>query len=204
MESSKKYLLWVGTAVLLVLVGAIFFLMNDRTHDNITGESATPDGTENIKIQSEVSENAIHTAIMENNRDKYFKGDIKGESHVVLAAEHRSAYDERNSDTVVVYIFSIYHEYVAADSDIKTVSGGATPAALTFSMADNGEYKLEEYWEPRPGNLFDSDMKEKFPASVYEDLYANGETFSENLEEECRQQALLSVESGGQPEDFQL
>ena len=50
---------------------------------------------------------------------------------------------------------------------------------LTLRVAENGDYEVTDYWEPRDGALFSDDLKENFPEEIQDDainsvsLYAN-------------------------------
>ena len=70
--------------------------------------------------------------------------------------------------TITYYGWSLYQEYSVSEKGIRDISGSHIPVALTFELSENG-YELKEYWEPRDGSFFVSDIRDKFPERLAED-----------------------------------
>ncbi len=66
---------------------------------------------------------------------------------------------EKQDNQVTMYLWVLYREY----SDFSTVETGAhIPTVITAEKQDGG-YSLLEYWEPRDGNYYAEDIRDKFP-----------------------------------------
>ena len=54
------------------------------------------------------------------------------------------------------------------------------PTAITFSIDENGEYTLKEYWTPQNGANYEKDVRSKFPSEASENAL-NTERYAEDL-----------------------
>ena len=119
-------------------------------------------------------EQAIHNAIIqsEESRDTEF---VVCESHVVLDTEvQTSESNDENMETVIVYALVMREEYDLKNGKIQDFmeqlySGSGMPIAITFRVGKNGDYILEEYWQPGDGDLYKSDIESKFPKEIVDD-----------------------------------
>jgi len=69
---------------------------------------------------------------------------------------------ERNGKETTVYMWVLYEEYSLKDGALYCETGSHIPTAITAKRV-NGGWQLVEYWEPRDGGYYESDIKEKFP-----------------------------------------
>lgn len=108
-------------------------------------------------------DHAVSRAIMEHNRGKYLKGDFAKESHKLLGVVNGS---DNGAETCTAYVYTLYKEYNNINGGQQPISGGSVPAAITFTVGEDGSYALKEYWEPRDGNFYADDIMAKFPQDV--------------------------------------
>lgn len=121
--------------------------------------------TDNSVMDAKISQ-----AILEQNKDKYLKGEYASESHHIyktLSEDNKTMY----------YVQYVYNEYSAKNGKVERVSGGSSPAVITFE--ENSE--KYDFWEPNAGEPYSPEIEEKFP----EDIAKNDGTLSENLEKKC-------------------
>lgn len=138
---------------------------------------------------------AIHNAIMEHNKDRYYKGAFACESHTVLATEAGGAANSEEIETLTVYALTLYEEYNLSEEGIQSVSGGCGPVALTFNVTENG-YELSEYWEPGDGSQYSDDIRKKFPENILDEVW-NSQDYVDAMTAENEQKALeFSAQKG--------
>ena len=138
---------------------------------------------------------AIHNAIMEHNKDRYYKGAFACESHTVLATEAGGAANSEEIETLTVYALTLYEEYNLSEEGIESVSGGCGPVALTFNVTENG-YELSEYWEPGDGSQYSDDIRKKFPENILDEVW-NSQDYVDAMTAENEQKALeFSAQKG--------
>ncbi len=139
---------------------------------------------------------AIHNAIMEHNKDRYYKGVFTCESHIVLATEAGGPASAGQIGTLTVYALALYEEYDLSEEGIQSVSGGCSPVALTFHVTETG-YALSEYWESGDGADYSDDIRDKFPEDVLDTIW-NPQNHVDALKAENHQKALdFSAQKGG-------
>lgn len=73
--------------------------------------------------------------------------------------------DESDS-TITVYAWILYQEYSCENGVLTEETGSYVPTAITAKENDT-TYELVEYWEPRGGELFENDIKNKFPMYLW-------------------------------------
>ena len=73
---------------------------------------------------------------------------------------------ERDGKETTVYMWVLYEEYSLKDSALYCEIGAHIPTAITAKKENSG-WQLVEYWEPRDGGYYESDIKEKFPTSLW-------------------------------------
>jgi hypothetical protein len=138
---------------------------------------------------------AIHNAIMEHNKDRYYKGVFTCESHIVLATEAVEPASAGQIETLTVYALALYEEYDLSEEGIQSVSGGCIPVALTFHVTETG-YALSEYWEPGDGADYSDDIRDKFPEDVLDTIW-NPQNHVDALKAENHRKALdFSAQKG--------
>lgn len=130
--------------------------------------------------------NAVIPSVLE---EKYRSED---DGFIHIQSFHRLAYMNENEASVAtkhtVYLI-VYHALYKADETLEEAEGGFVPTAITFSEDGNGDYTLEDYWTPRAGTNYESDILEKFPeGAAYNAL--NFEKYAEVLKNDSLNQAL--------------
>ena len=78
----------------------------------------------------------------------------------------KALYAEKNGKETTVYMWVLYEEYSLKDGALYCETGSHIPTAIT-ARKENGGWQLVEYWEPRDGGYYESDIKEKFPALIW-------------------------------------
>lgn len=126
-------------------------------------------------------ESSITEAVLAENRNLYSAGSFACESHEILATK-----EEANE--VTVYALVLYEEFDKYDGELEVVSGSYVPTAITFERTDSGSYVLQEYWWPRDGSYYTSDIREKFPWDTWI-ATSNMQDYIEELERDCEEQA---------------
>lgn len=122
-------------------------------------------------VKDSVPNEPISAAILEANASSYpdeydFECcDFVTLDTEILPAAHAS---ENDAHTVIYYGWALYQRYNISENGIEDVGGSHIPVALSFEQNDN-EYILKEYWEPRDGSYFVSDIRKKFPAHIADD-----------------------------------
>lgn len=117
-------------------------------------EKEAPEPAQNIYKNS--LDTAISEALLKKNRSSAPYA-VPTESHIILAEENSGG------SQTTVYIMYLYHEFGYAGEKLHPASGISGYAALTFDEDPDGVFILSEYWTPRSGELYYSDIKEKFP-----------------------------------------
>lgn len=161
-------------------------------------KTETEDGTEITFsfVQTQTVDSAVSQAILEYNKGKYMQGTAAFESHEILKIERDKGFvGSDDAESVTAYLLTAYGEYVCENGKVESVSGGVTPAALSFNYI-NGIYTLTEYWEPEMGRRYADSIREKFPpieaeiaihgdASVVDSMDRKAEVYFESLDNGC-------------------
>ncbi len=114
-------------------------------------------------------EEAIHNAILDYNWYSSHADRFCSASYVTLASEAGGRASENAAETVTVYGLARYSTFVLRDGQVEEESGNHIPVVMTFDIADSGKYMLKEYWEPRDGTYYVTDIRAKFPEGVWPD-----------------------------------
>ncbi len=72
--------------------------------------------------------------------------------------------EKRGAETTV-YMWVLYEEYSLQHFQLHSETACHIPTVITAKY-EGGAYQLIEYWEPRDGNNYASDIREKFPWHV--------------------------------------
>ena len=96
--------------------------------------------------------------------------------------------------TAPYYLLVMHQKYSMQNGALTAIGGSYIPTVLTFTKEDNGEYILDEYWEPRDGAYYDDDIKAKFPAGVIDEVW-NMDAYSEKLEKQCADDVFVYVDN---------
>lgn len=171
----KKPAFWVViTAVAVCIIAAVCFLTNPGDNDNYA-YAVTMDPA---------LEAAVEKAILDENSAS-FNGDFACQANEVLTVEGSGSKNDK-MHTVTVYTMAMYARYSLDESGSIVETGGSIePVAITFSINENDEYTLLEYWQPDMGREYLNSIKSKFPKSLDTDT----QNYVDRLNEICEQQA---------------
>lgn len=133
---------------------------------------------------------AIQKAILEKNASSYGEMyDLACCDFLPLKTETTEpAGDNAGNHMVSYYGWALYQEYRISDKGIEDVGGSHIPIVLTFEEK-NGNYELKEYWEPREGSYFATDIRSRFPAEIAEDAI-DSQKFGMQQIQSCYRQAV--------------
>ena len=185
----KRPMIWVSVTLLLII--AILMLVFGTSGSSDTGENSKASGTNGtngsnesqvVELESddtaesevpagdgqeetsdsELLEAAIHQAILE--REDTSRYDFVCESHSVLMTEAKSpANDSEAIEQVTVYTFVLVLGFDIEGQRFTEEGGSYIPTVFTFDVTEEKEYVLQEFWQPRDGTDYTSDLKAKFP-----------------------------------------
>ena len=98
-------------------------------------------------------------------------------------------WQEKRVTEVTVYLLALHESYRTDTGELEHYGASCCPTAITFRVAPEGAYTLEEYWEPRAGTHYSSDVKNKFSGEAAKLLWEYDGAYSSQLEEENLQKA---------------
>ena len=158
-----------GQTVELTYDGAgysIYAVMDKTAADkNTTEDDDSPPQT--------VEDTAISSAVREHFRDEVPTGLLHFTSYNLLKKTEISGTPlygkEEHVKKIIFYLQVLHQKYSMQNGKPTLLQEDLSPAVLTFDVSD-GSYTLEEYWEPRKGADYDSDLKAKVPHEILEDL----------------------------------
>ncbi len=174
----------------------------------MTGDISSETYVEQAEVDPDPADTAISRALNQHYRDDEPTGLLHGISYVLLANETVSGtprFGQTNHIEKELYYLLVMHQKYSMQNGQPTAIGGSyIPTVLTFTKEDNGEYILDEYWEPRDGAYYDDDIKAKFPAGVIDEVW-NMDAYSEKLKKQCADDVFVYVDNlqeYSEPGDF--
>jgi len=164
----------------------------------MAGDISTETYVDQTEVDPDPVDTAISRALNQHYRDDEPTGLLHGISYVLLANETVSGtprFGQTNHIEKEIYYLLVMHQKYSMQNGQPTAIGGSyIPTVLTFTKEDNGEYILDEYWEPRDGAYYDDDIKAKFPAGVIDEVW-NMDAYSEKLEKQCADDVFVYVDN---------
>ena len=174
----------------------------------MAGDISTETYVDQTEVDPDPIDTAISRALNQHYRDDEPTGLLHGISYVLLANETVSGtprFGQTNHVEKEIYYLLVMHQKYSMQNGQPTAIGGSyIPTVLIFTKEDNGEYILDEYWEPRDGAYYDDDIKAKFPAGVIDEVW-NMDAYSEKLEKQCADDVFVYVDNlqeYSEPGDF--
>ena len=141
--------------------------------------------------------NAIAKALKQKYRAEKPDGLVHIESYTLLANEVASGTPKvgstEHAEEVTVYLI-VFHMKYKIHEIVEEVEGDFVPTAITFSVNENGEYSLKDYWIPRSGANYSGDIRAKFPGAAADDAL-NIEKYAEALTNDSWSQATAYLNS---------
>ena len=116
----------------------------------------------------------LETSILSVLNEKYNKagkpdGLLHIENYYLLANETASGTPLKGNSGHMkianVYLLVYHMKYSVNGDQLEEVEGDFVPTAITFSIDENGQYTLKEYWTPRNDENYEKDVRSKFPGS---------------------------------------
>lgn len=148
---------------------------------------------------TELLETAIHDAILEHCTSGSPAGLLHCESHIIFDIEENSvtgnSITENRDKEITVYAMVLHQSYNTYGGELVEEGGSHIPTALTFSVDEKGEYALKEYWQPREGSYYVSDIREKFPEEAAQKAM-DTQAYVEQQIQECHEQAENYLSTG--------
>ncbi len=139
----------------------------ENTSQKLTSEIKTPYREYTFEfVKTEDLETAISNAIINTHRGGYKLGTYACETHEIFATE---SVDTGDYETVNVYMWVNYAEYIKYGDSLMSVGGSACPTVLTFECID-GKYNLTEYWTASDGTRYADSIREKYPKNIVSEV----------------------------------
>jgi beta-lactamase regulating signal transducer with metallopeptidase domain len=135
---------------------------------------------------------AIHDAIIQKNKNSYSPiFDIACCDFAMLEMITEALPESSTASTVVCYGWVFYQRYLVSENGLEAAGGHHIPTALTFEVKQD-QYILKEYWEPRDGSYFVSDIQDKFPEYLVQDGI-DSQKFIIRQQQSCYSQAVQNT-----------
>ena len=143
-----------------------------------TNEATDPDDTTGKMGLEEI----ISDAIQRKNADLAHSGKCElFDSYHIVDVEEKDGKE-------IYYLYVMCKGYVCENGYVKMFSAVEIPAVATVSIDKDGCYVLEEYWEPRDGSLYGSDIRDKCPDNLEDEMF-NNNLYTEELSFACDRKA---------------
>lgn len=145
----KKPAFWIVVAAVISCIGVgVCFLTNPIT----TVGSELSDVLEDDELAAFIDSQIIARNHYEKS-EKYY-----------CCADYDILGIEEKSDRITVYMWVLYGEYLN-ENGLEMMSGNHIPTVITVEKKE--EYQLVEYWEPRDGEYYGTDIRAKFPKQLW-------------------------------------
>lgn len=148
----KKPAFWVIlVAVIACIITAVCLLTNPKSY--------------NVTDLDDSLQTLLDTQIAEHHRSEHTKDNFVAINYEILKVDEASE--------TKVYMWVLYTEYSNTNGELNEESAAHIPSVITakknISANKNGivSYEPVEYWEPRDGSLYESDIKSKFPRQLW-------------------------------------
>lgn len=167
----------------------------ERTQNKSISAVGGVDEPQYIETDAEgtaIFDKAVSAAILEQNGSDTPDGLIRVESHIIFDTAEVSGTpavgNGEHKNTMTVYALVLYQEYSVQDGGLTEVGGSHIPTALTFDIDAEKNFTLTEYWVPRDGSYYDSDIRDKFPENAANQAL-DSKRYLEQQWEECLDKA---------------
>lgn len=117
--------------------------------------SCSNEGTP-VKVTKEM-ENIMSDYILDYNQSRYFPSDLQFEAHKIYGAR------EINGN-IEIYLYSVYAGFNASTKK-EWQAAGSYPILIKMKKVDD-TYRVIEYKEPGDGAMYETSIKEMFPANL--------------------------------------
>ncbi len=123
-------------------------------------------------VINEYLEAAIHEAMITHHSGKYYPGQCQTAHFKLLSREESGIVSDGGAkviNSITLYGIVLYSEYNLNDGILESTSGARIPTVLSFSIDAQNKVTLTEYWEPRDGTYYPTDLKAKFKGQPWPD-----------------------------------
>ncbi|EHL18677.1 hypothetical protein HMPREF9628_00363 [Peptoanaerobacter stomatis] len=121
-------------------------------------------------------EESISNAILSHNKDKVYNGEFAAQGHITLGTE----VDGINT---TVYVYMTYMQFQFQNGIFEECAEMNSPAVITFTKDEYGNYKLSNFAETKDGSLYEVSLQELFPDDIIDmiKLYNSNTKQQENV-----------------------
>ena len=132
---------------------------------------------------SNTIDDTISNAIKTRNQDRYYKGEVATEGHIILDIEEKD-------NIIKVYTIASFGYFGFENGVFTMISGsGAIPTVITFSKNEKDGYSLLEYKEPMDGALYMDSLKKMFPKKLHDAVLSADKYYPELVKQKEAQAA---------------
>ena len=193
-NSDSEFVLEVGRRNHIRDESAIYYIpYKDGTYV-FKVEFSSTDESENVDLL----DTAVSEAILDYHNSDKNDGLIHCESHIIFDIKE----DVIDTKQITAYALVMHQAYSTYGGELVSEQGSYIPTALTFVVDENDNYKLTEYWEPRDGSYYSSDIRKKFPKEAAESAM-DTQQYVKQQEQECYDMALTQL-AGSNTVDVQI
>ena len=141
------------------------------------------------EAQADPLEAAITAAILQHNRSVFENTAVRTAAFACFDQyELAMDSDPPQPNLLILYGEALNLGFSVENGILRQTEGSRIPVAITFSCEANG-YRLVEYWQPRDGDDFASDVRAAFPAEAAE-LALNEQRDTQQQVQACYTQAV--------------
>lgn len=127
---------------------------------------------DNMVDKTDSLDTAILNAIIEHTASDYPDGAYHCASFVEFHSEELCgvpiAEGNISKELIMVYGMAMEQSFSYSEGKLNQVGGSHMPVVITFEVADN-TYTVTDFWVPRDGSYYVSDIRDKFPDEIEED-----------------------------------
>ncbi|MBR2043464.1 MAG: M56 family metallopeptidase [Clostridia bacterium] len=165
----KKPAFWIiVVSVIAIVITSICLLTNPKIYD-------ASDLDDKLQV-------LIDTSIAEHNESEYTKDNF-------IVVDYKIMDIDNSFNETSVYMWVLYMEYSCKDGVLTNEAGAHIPTVITAKKNGN-KYELVEYWTPRDGSYYASDIKDKFPRRLWSDALDSQQYIDEQTAK-CERDAKL-------------
>ncbi|MBQ4550759.1 MAG: hypothetical protein IJA49_06670 [Oscillospiraceae bacterium] len=150
---------------------------------------------EDHKIYESALDRAITQVIHDENRTPLSPERICITAYEIMDQEELCIDGEPGCMVTTLYLLLRYQEYTSANNVLRLEVDTYTPAIVKLTES-GGVYTPTQYWTPRPGADYETDIAEHFTSKSREFLTWVEESTRESLDLRCRELAQLRLDAG--------
>lgn len=172
--------------------GTVRFANSDHTCDVLGSEIQDQ---EDHELYESGLDKAIALAIQEQNRTEFADERICVSAFDVWDQKELCIDGDPGAIVTTLWLLPQYQEYSTANGALLLEYDVCTPTILELSET-NGVYTMTEYWTPRTGGNYESDIEDRFTWKARDTLKWTEESTREYLDRYCHEKAQLRLDAG--------